>query len=83
MSGDHLRCTELVEAITDYLAGALRPAALDRIEVHLAECPDCHAALEQFRRTIELAGVLPEAHVEALGQATRERLMTAFCASHP
>ena len=81
MSAGHLRCTELVESITGYLDGGLDPPALDRIEDHLSECPDCAAALGQFRRTIELAGRLTDRDVESVSPITRERLMTAFRAA--
>lgn len=81
MSAEHLRCTELVDSITDYLDSALDGPALDRIEDHLSECPDCAAALAQFRRTIELAGRLTDHDVESVSPSTRERLMTAFRAA--
>jgi anti-sigma factor RsiW len=51
-------CQELVELLTDYLEGALSPAELRRFEEHLSVCHGCTEYLAQFRRTIELAGMV-------------------------
>lgn len=81
MSEHHLPCVALVSSITDYLEGAIDPARHARIEHHLEECPDCRAALDQFRRTIEIAGALKPIDVEAIGHRTRQELLVAFRSS--
>jgi anti-sigma factor RsiW len=53
-----LACREVVEMVTDYLDGALSPAARRSFEAHLAQCENCSAYLEQIRRTIELTGAV-------------------------
>lgn len=78
MSEHHLRCVALVSSITDYLEGALDLERSAHIEDHLEECPDCRAALDQFRRTIEIAGALKTMDIEAIGHRTRRELLVAF-----
>ena len=53
-----LPCQEVVEMVTDYLEGALSPAARRRLERHLAGCAHCTDYLAQMRETIRLAGRL-------------------------
>ena len=54
-----LTCRELVELITDYLEGALRPAQTARFEAHLESCPDCRVHVAQFAATVNALGALP------------------------
>jgi predicted anti-sigma-YlaC factor YlaD len=61
---DELSCQELVELVTAYLDGALKPSALARFEQHLSECPGCRTYVDQMRITIRLLGTLTEADVE-------------------
>jgi anti-sigma factor RsiW len=57
-----LVCRQAVALVTDYLDGALSPAARARFEAHIADCPHCRTYLEQIRTTIALTGwVEPEA----------------------
>lgn len=72
---DDLPCIELVELVTDYLEGALSPPERARFEAHLAICEDCVTYVEQVRRTVEAAGVLPP---EGPPPAVREALLAAF-----
>jgi anti-sigma factor RsiW len=58
-----LTCQELVELVTDYLDGALSPGDREAFEAHIAGCTNCRVYLEQFRRTIALAGTLQESDV--------------------
>ena len=51
-------CRELVELVTDYLEGALSAADVRRFDEHIAGCDGCTEYLAQFRRTIELTGML-------------------------
>jgi anti-sigma factor RsiW len=68
-------CRELVEVISDYLDGALPPRDRLRFDAHLAECPPCTEYVEQFRRTIAVAG---RVEPEELSPAMREDLLRAF-----
>ena len=53
-----LACRELVDLVTDYLEGALSPADTLRFERHLRDCDGCQAYVDQYRRTIDLLGLL-------------------------
>ena len=44
----------MVELVTDYLEGVLRPAVDRRFRHHLAGCPGCAAYLAQIRATVDL-----------------------------
>ncbi len=68
-------CQELVEAITDYLEGALSERDRRRFDAHLADCPLCTEYVKQFRAIIDSAGRLS---AEELPAETREGLLTAF-----
>jgi anti-sigma factor RsiW len=70
-----MTCHELVEAITNYLEGALPEAERARLDHHLAICPGCQAYLEQMRVTIRLTGRLTE---EALPLEGRDEILAAF-----
>jgi anti-sigma factor RsiW len=58
-----LSCGEIVELLTDYLDNALEPAARERVEQHLALCPECATYIAQMRTTIGLLGRLREQDV--------------------
>jgi anti-sigma factor RsiW len=51
-----LVCQQAVELVTNYLEGALPPAARRRFERHLAGCEHCTEYLAQIRATIAVAG---------------------------
>lgn len=70
-----MTCAELVELVTAYLEGTLSDEERRAFDEHLALCPGCERYLDQFRRTIDLLGELPE---ESLSAPTRERLLAAF-----
>ena len=53
-----MACQEVVELVTDYLEGALTTTDSQRLEAHLAGCPNCTEYLAQIRETIRLAGRL-------------------------
>jgi anti-sigma factor RsiW len=74
-SDDLMTCQGLVEAVTDYLEGALSPGDAARFMRHIAMCPPCHEYVEQIRRTIRLAGGLC---AEQLPPVDRERLVALF-----
>jgi anti-sigma factor RsiW len=69
-----LRCVELVEVVTAYLDGAVDEEQRRRIDRHLAGCPGCTAALDQFRTTINLSGRLTAADVAGVDPLLRDRL---------
>ena len=49
-----LTCRELIGFLSDYLSGALSPAARVRFDEHLAVCPSCVAYLAQFETAVRL-----------------------------
>jgi hypothetical protein len=70
-----MTCQELVEAITDYLEGALGEADRRRFVQHLDGCADCRDYLDQMRTTVRLTGTL---RTGDLSPGFRERLLEAF-----
>jgi anti-sigma factor RsiW len=50
-----MTCKELIEFLSDYLAGEVEPPQREAFERHLAVCPPCAAYLETFKRTIQLS----------------------------
>jgi anti-sigma factor RsiW len=74
MNGE-ITCEELVELVTEYLEGALTPAARERVERHLAGCDGCRAHLEQVRGVLRVAGALPP---ERLSEGAEDELVTSF-----
>lgn len=74
-----LTCAEVVELLSDYLEGALDPAATAHVEAHVADCDGCTMVLDQLRETIRLSG---EVHESALSPDQRDTLLTAFRLHH-
>ena len=70
-----LSCQQIVELVTDYLEGALPPAATAVVERHLAGCDGCTAHLDQLRDTVAMLGRLP---AELLSDQARAELLAAF-----
>ena len=77
LTGDY-PCAQLVEAVTEYLEGAMSPREQTRLEHHLSICPSCEDYLVQFRRTIDLCGRITIDDVEALPDPARKELLRAF-----
>ena len=75
MPTETLTCQELVELVTDYLEGILRPAERARFEAHIAHCEHCSMYLDQMRTTIRLVGTLTS---ESLSPATQKELLARF-----
>jgi anti-sigma factor RsiW len=73
-----LDCRELVELVTEYLDGALAPAAERRVTDHLAICDGCTTYVEQFRTTVDALGHLPAGQVAELPEPARDALLAAF-----
>jgi anti-sigma factor (TIGR02949 family) len=74
-----LTCQELVEAITEYLEGAMGTEDRRRFNAHLAECPHCVHYLEQMRSTVAALGRVPP---ESMAPELRDRLLDAFRGWH-
>lgn len=56
-----LVCREAVELVSDYLEGVLSETQQQRLDTHLAQCPNCPEYLAQMRTVITLTGsVTPE-----------------------
>ena len=53
---EDLECRQVVEAVTDYLEGAMAPRDRLRFDHHLALCEGCQDYLEQMRTVIRVAG---------------------------
>jgi anti-sigma factor RsiW len=77
---DDLACIQVVELVTEYLEGAMPPAAARALEHHLATCPGCTEYLEQMRST---TGALSSLREDALPPGIRENLIAAFRRSRP
>ena len=73
-----MACRDLVLRITDLLDGALTPAEEAAARAHLDECPGCAAAVEQFRRTIAVAGRLRDQDVQDLDPEVVASLVAVF-----
>ena len=73
-SDEELRCIEVAEAVTAYLEGDLDDEHRRRMDAHLAECPGCRVALDQFRTVKELSGRLSAADVADTDPLIRDRL---------
>ena len=74
-SASPLSCREIADLLTDYLEDALEPATRERVEQHLATCPDCTTYLAQMRSTIGLLGRLRE---QDLPEPVIDELVRAF-----
>jgi len=85
-----MKPAHLERQLFDYLSGALDASAVQEVEQHLAECPECAAAAELFRalksaRGSEVStGSEPDAHPDAsdiaslfYGKSSRARAETA------
>jgi anti-sigma factor RsiW len=68
-------CRELVELLTDYLEGALRPDEVAAIDAHLDDCDACRTYLDQLRATITALGSVP---VETVSDRTTDAVLAAF-----
>ncbi len=72
-----MNCPEIRAALPEFVYGQLSPQALDPIEAHLRDCPECRreaAALGQVRRLLDAAPA-PAVRVDAaaLYRAAAER----------
>lgn len=72
---EQIVCREVLELITGYLEGALPTDTREAVEAHLSGCDGCTMVLAEFRRTIELTGMLTE---EQVTPNQRTTLLDAF-----
>ena len=72
---EDLECRQVVEAVTDYLEGAMAPGDRLRFDQHLALCEGCQDDREQMRTVIRVAG-RPAA--DAVPPETMGGLLRAF-----
>lgn len=70
-----LRCSEIVELITDHLDGALDPETAVALENHLAMCPGCGLYVDQIRATIATLGAVTS---DDLPAEMQDDLIAAF-----
>ena len=75
MAHPAVRCTELVEAVTDWMEAALTDDARLQVEEHIAVCPHCQDYVAQLRWSML---VLHEAPRVAPPTAARAALLEAF-----
>lgn len=72
-------CQQLVEMVTDYLEGDLKPTERAAVEEHLAGCGHCTGYVEQVRRMLELTADLnrreevPQDLLDTLNARYRQR----------
>ncbi len=72
---EKMTCKELVELVTEYLEGRLRPEDRTQFEAHVAACSGCANYFEQMRQTISLAGRLSE---ETIPEESKDELLRLF-----
>ncbi|MDH5636996.1 MAG: zf-HC2 domain-containing protein [Nitrospinota bacterium] len=49
-----MKCTDILEKISDYLDKELDPSICKEIESHVKDCEPCIAFLNTMRKTVEL-----------------------------
>jgi anti-sigma factor RsiW len=74
-TAQELDCREMVEAVTDYLEGAMAPDERRQFDQHLAACEGCQVYLEQMRTVIHVVG---RPAVDAVPAETMAGLLRAF-----
>ena len=70
-----LTCMEVVDAVTDYLEGAMGPIQWLRFQMHLGMCVGCRTYLKQMKQTIQTMGCLP---AEPIPPNVRDELVERF-----
>ncbi|MFO7769160.1 MAG: zf-HC2 domain-containing protein [bacterium] len=73
MSGEEITCRELVNRLSLYIDGELRPRMLREVERHLERCGECSHCADEIRATIRL---IHERAYEPLPSSERERMRT-------
>lgn len=78
MSEVGVRCTELIELVTEWMDGELDEDTRARIEEHLVVCAPCTAYVTQLRQSI---AAMERLDLDAPPAAVRDELLRAFRAS--
>jgi anti-sigma factor RsiW len=69
-----VRCSELVDVITDWMEGAMPEGRAAELEEHLAICPHCVDYVDQMRTATALLRRLND----DLDDGNHQRLLRAF-----
>jgi anti-sigma factor RsiW len=56
---EHLKCSTLLQTISDYVDGVLDPSLCAELEEHLCDCDNCQVVLNTMKKTIEIYHTLP------------------------
>jgi anti-sigma factor RsiW len=75
VTDDEMTCREVLELLTEYLEGALPPAARAPVAAHLDDCEPCDRFLQQLTLTISLTATLSE---DDIADDVRDSLLRAF-----
>jgi predicted anti-sigma-YlaC factor YlaD len=70
-----LSCKDVVDLVTEYLEGAMRPERRLAFEEHVAICPPCRNYFDQLRRTIALGSQI---HEDDVPPDVRDALVEVF-----
>jgi RNA polymerase sigma-70 factor (ECF subfamily) len=74
-SPEAVACPELAAELSAYAASEIDQAACERIEAHLARCPNCAAACDSLKRTVSMCRAIPGGQVPpAVKTAVRSAL---------
>ena len=78
-----MNCDELLNALNEYVDGAIEPAVCEQFEHHLAGCNPCQIVIDNIRKTITLykAGEpypLPPDFQRVLRQTLKQRWCEKF-----
>ena len=74
-----MRCKEVADLLSDYLAGELSEGEITAIRAHLQGCDNCETFFESLKTTIRLTKriepeEIPAAVVDRLGSFLRNRI---------
>jgi anti-sigma factor RsiW len=61
----HRECLNVVRLLADFLERQLPPDVHDRLERHLARCPECVAQLRTYESTVSLLRTIREDELPA------------------
>lgn len=51
---EHKDCRTMLDSLSDYIDGTLRPEFCEEIERHMAGCEDCQIVVDTLRKTVSL-----------------------------
>ena len=73
-----MTCRELIDFLMAYLDGDLEHDVRSRFEEHLAECEECRAYLDSYRRVVALSGGINAATDEPVSSEVPEELVRSI-----